>query len=81
MPMVQQEVLGLGEMGPPVMKQRRKNIGQVNVPTKEKGTGESEPTKIRSLFPETWLWDIVMTGLVLEIICVALKILSFWTCR
>ena len=68
MPMVQQE--GLGQMGPvPGMKRRRKQGGKINVPMKKTETVESEPTKIRSLFPETWLWDIVMTGLVFQMYC------------
>ena len=26
----------------------------------------TEPVKVRSLFPETWLWDIVSVGLVFD---------------
>ena len=29
-------------------------------------TSEPEPPKIRSLFPETWLWDIFSIGLVFK---------------
>ena len=45
---------------------RRKNGGvKVN-----SNSGEPEPPKIRSIFPETWLWDIVDIGLVFWIIVV-----------
>ena len=55
-----------GALGPPDMIRRRKYGRKINVPTQETETAEPEPTKIRSLFPETWLWDIVTTGLVFK---------------
>ena len=36
---------------------------EISVPDSGK-TQEDKPVQVRSLFPETWLWDIVTVGLV-----------------
>ena len=53
---------GVGNTGPRPMARRK--LGKANdaeVAVEEEG----EPDRIRSLFPETWLWDIYEMGLVL----------------
>ena len=46
-----------------VRGKKRKNTG-ISVSTTGSEPVEIEPLKIRSVFPETWLWDIVSIGLV-----------------
>ena len=57
------ERIGEGMPGSPGIKVAMAVDVQVEA-EEDSGKTQAQPAKIRSLFPETWLWDIVNVGLV-----------------